>query len=422
MKTFALVSTLFLFSILIFPKDCFGQNKIFSDTNGEITWRSVSSNSARCMDVNSKGYIFAGTWGILISKDNGNNWIKKDLPNTNYEINTITIDKNDIIYTTTFDHKLFRSADDGMTWVQLFPDSAQSFTCVAVNLNDEIFVGTEYSGLYQVNKACDSLKVTGWNNAVEQLSISNNNDMFILSYQVYRSIDNSKNWILASAGLTNTGINAFAHNSLGHVFVGTAGDRGGVFRSINKGDQWIVSKYSFLTEMDSVVTSLACNSADEIFIGSFGKGISKLSSDGTNLISINKGLPQPLPIVLSFCFTPDGHLLTGTFSGIFKSEQVVTPIQNDINFNDELCSLDQNFPNPFDSKTVIQYSLSQEVFVRIDVLNLHGQLVETLLNKHQQPGVYQELLDASAFVPGIYFYRMRAGDIIITRKMQIKRK
>lgn len=373
------------------------------------------------MDVNSKGYIFAGTWGVFISKDNGNNWIRKDLPNTNYEINTITIDKKDIIYATTFDRKFFRSADDGMTWEQLFLDSAQTFTCVAVNPNDEIYVGTEYSGLYRVNETCDSLKATGWNASVERLSVSNNNDFFILSNLVYRSTD-TETWTLASSGLTNTGVNAFAHNSLGHVFAGTAaGDRGGVFKSINKGEQWSVSKYSFFTEMDSVVTSLASNSMDEIFIGSFGKGIFKLSSDGTFLMAVNNGLPQPLPIILSFCFTPDGHLLTGTSIGIFKSEQVLTSIKNNAFLRNELVTLEQNYPNPFGSKTVIRYSLSQEVFTRIDVLNIHGQLVETLSKKNQQPGVYQELWDASAFVPGIYFYRMMAGDIIITRKMQIER-
>ena len=113
--------------------------------------------------------------------------------------------------------------------------------------------------------------------------------MFILSNQVYRSTDNANIWIKASTGLINTGINAFIFNSLGHLYAGTAADNGGVFSTIDKGENWLVTKYSFYTESDSVVTSLACNSMNEVFIGSFGKGISKLSSDGTTVSPISPG-------------------------------------------------------------------------------------------------------------------------------------
>jgi hypothetical protein len=409
---------MFLFSISAQPKDNFSKNSNLSNVIDEITWKSVSYNSARCMAVNSKGYIIAGTWGALISKDNGNTWIRKELPNTNYEINTIAIDKKDNIYATTFDHKFYRSIDDGINWVQLFSDSTHFiFTCVAINSLDEIYVGTEYSGLFRLTNNRDSLKTTGWNSSVEKLSIRNDNVIFILSNQIYRSTDNAKNWANKSSGITNTGINAFAFNYLGHVYVGGAGDNGGVFSTIDSGEHWAVSKYSFKTEMDSVVTSLVSNSMNEVFIGSFGKGISKLNSDGTTLTAMNNGLPLSLPIIFSLCFTPDGHLLTGTMGGIYKSDQVVTSIHHDIAKENEICTVEQNYPNPFNAKTFIQYSLSLESQTKIDIINQNGQLVETLLNHNQQPGKYQITWDATQKVGGIYFYRIKAANNIITKKM-----
>ena len=171
MKTIVIIFSMLLISIHVQSKENTGKNSEKSGVLDEITWKSVSYNGARCMAVNSKGYVIAGTWGALISRDNGNNWTRKELPNTNWEINTIAIDSKDFIYATTFDHKFYRSIDDGLTWEQLFSDSTHiTFTCVAVNSLDEIYLGTEYLGLFRLTNNRDSLKITGWNNSVEKLT------------------------------------------------------------------------------------------------------------------------------------------------------------------------------------------------------------------------------------------------------------
>jgi hypothetical protein len=84
--------------------------------------------------------------------------------------------------------------------------------------------------------------------------------------------------------------------------------------------------------------------------------------------------------------------------------------------------LSQNYPNPFNPLTVIRYSLSRRSPVEITVFNLLGQEVKTLENSLQSAGVYETTWDGTnrtgeKVASGIYFYRIKAGDNVQTRKM-----
>lgn len=86
--------------------------------------------------------------------------------------------------------------------------------------------------------------------------------------------------------------------------------------------------------------------------------------------------------------------------------------------------LKANYPNPFNPQTTIAYDLEESSKVRLDVYNLKGQLVRTLVAEQQLPGRYQILFDAkdskgNSLSSGIYLYRFRAGDYSATRKMML---
>ena len=80
-------------------------------------------------------------------------------------------------------------------------------------------------------------------------------------------------------------------------------------------------------------------------------------------------------------------------------------------------SLSQNYPNPFNARTIISYSLTEQTDVRIDIYDILGRLVTTLVNTNQQAGKYQAQWDASGESSGVYFYRITAGDKTETRQM-----
>jgi hypothetical protein len=86
-------------------------------------------------------------------------------------------------------------------------------------------------------------------------------------------------------------------------------------------------------------------------------------------------------------------------------------------------SLGQNFPNPFNPSTSIQYAVSSRQFVTLKVYDVLGNEIETLVNEEKQPGIYEvEFNPASGkrkLTSGIYFYQLKAGSYIETKKMML---
>jgi hypothetical protein len=74
-----------------------------------------------------------------------------------------------------------------------------------------------------------------------------------------------------------------------------------------------------------------------------------------------------------------------------------------------------NYPNPFNSSTTIKYILPEPDHVRIDIYDLVGRKVQTLVNKEQQAGTHSLIFDASNLSSGVYFSRIQAGNEIETR-------
>ncbi len=82
----------------------------------------------------------------------------------------------------------------------------------------------------------------------------------------------------------------------------------------------------------------------------------------------------------------------------------------------------QNFPNPFNPETVIQYQLPERVEVSLKIFNALGQEVSTLVQETQEAGVYKVRWDGRdkkgvALSTGIYLFQLKAGEFSMTRKM-----
>ena len=80
-------------------------------------------------------------------------------------------------------------------------------------------------------------------------------------------------------------------------------------------------------------------------------------------------------------------------------------------------ALEQNFPNPFNPSTKINFSLPVEGFVTLDVYNSIGQKVATLVNETKTAGTYAVNFNASDLTSGIYFYKISSGNFSETKKM-----
>lgn len=80
-------------------------------------------------------------------------------------------------------------------------------------------------------------------------------------------------------------------------------------------------------------------------------------------------------------------------------------------------SLEQNYPNPFNPSTLIKYSIPQDQQVKLNVYNLLGENVMTLVNLFQKAGQHEVNFNASNLASGVYFYKLEAGTQVSIKKM-----
>lgn len=83
--------------------------------------------------------------------------------------------------------------------------------------------------------------------------------------------------------------------------------------------------------------------------------------------------------------------------------------------------LKQNFPNPFNPVTTIQYVVVSEQFVSLKVYDVNGREVATLVNQRKPAGLHRVAFEATNLPSGVYFYKLKAGEFVQVRKMALVR-
>ena len=107
-------------------------------------------------------------------------------------------------------------------------------------------------------------------------------------------------------------------------------------------------------------------------------------------------------------------LLQIDFNG--QTENIGT-LEIEIQNNPDHYSLEQNYPNPFNPITMIRYSLKDDSKVTLDVYDVLGNKVKSLVNSYQNAGIYEIIFDGSDISSGIYFYHLKAGQFTEIKKL-----
>lgn len=80
--------------------------------------------------------------------------------------------------------------------------------------------------------------------------------------------------------------------------------------------------------------------------------------------------------------------------------------------------LKQNYPNPFNAATTIEFHLPHPSQVSLEIFNLHGEKVATLLDRIKlMAGAHKINWQAEGLATGLYFYHWRANDLVETQKL-----
>ncbi len=110
------------------------------------------------------------------------------------------------------------------------------------------------------------------------------------------------------------------------------------------------------------------------------------------------------------------------YKGAWESlEAVLTSAGEDLDLADipDVFKLQQNYPNPFNSQTSIRFDLPVDSEVRLEVYNVVGQRIATLVDGPQPAGSHAVSFDATRLASGVYVYRIQAGSYVKTHKMTL---
>jgi hypothetical protein len=80
-------------------------------------------------------------------------------------------------------------------------------------------------------------------------------------------------------------------------------------------------------------------------------------------------------------------------------------------------ALDQNYPNPFNPSTTISFTLKDRGYVTLEIFNILGKRVATLVSDTLSPGAHSVVWKATGHASGTYFYRLEAGAVSVVKKL-----
>ena len=96
----------------------------------------------------------------------------------------------------------------------------------------------------------------------------------------------------------------------------------------------------------------------------------------------------------------------------------ITDIQNSSVIPEDF-SLSQSYPNPFNAAATIEFSIPVSEDVRLEIFNLLGQKVETIVDSKLNAGIHSVSWNADGCPSGVYFYKLTAGGFQETRRMTL---
>ena len=371
--------------------------------------------------------------GVYRSTDKGANWSESNNGLPTLFINKIVRD-GETIYLTTPGYGIYKSTDIGISWVRIgegFNDIS-NVKAIAVRGNN-LFVVKDGAVIKSSNGG------VSWDSVNTGLGSVDARSIFIIGNEVYTNIyDNGLyrssigniNWMNVSAGLStyyrNVRSMVASPNDSNKIYIGT--DEG-VYFSDNGGTSWAL----FNNGMDNNLVDYLIFVKNNIFagMGSGKGGVMTYSVSTSKWMFMNDGLPE-YPYVNAMTADSSNIYIANSNEDFIRYRPInqITAV-NDYKKNGVVNKflLSQNYPNPFNPTTTITYTIpkvvgvkfASAVTVQLKVFNALGKEVATLVNELETPGNYKVNFDASNLSSGIYYYQLKFGNFLETKKMILLR-
>jgi photosystem II stability/assembly factor-like uncharacterized protein len=369
----------------------FPDDTVWSSSDAALSMSWV--NQTHGWKINSIGTVFGTSYGVVIHQttDGGNTWQKNVLSTSPGEFGF-----------------LIQFADINNGWLLYFNFSTQAATFLKTTdggINWAPFNGAGIFYFVDANNGW-SFYGSGVNGAEPP-------------FKILRTTNGGTDWTEQFSDNTVGGYNAIFFSDLNNGWI--VGDAGKVLKTTNGGTSWNYVTNSGINsnERSKSVFFLDANTGWISSKDGNGNGIIQHTTDGgaswaTQSTPLNN--PQGGNSIFSIYFVDaQNGWLTADYGFICRYSGT-TGINDDNKLADEF-SLSQNYPNPFNPVSRIQYAISKEQFVQLKVYDVLGNEVAVLVNEEKPAGVYEVDFDASVLTSGIYFYQLKSGNYLETKKM-----
>lgn len=225
----------------------------------------------------------------------------------------------------------------------------------------------------------------------------------------YQTVDGGTSWTLTTLGFRSI---SFVDSIHGFALA----DSSHVFRTNNGGFSWFPV---FTSSLTSVFWTSCLSFADTSVGWIWGSAVYK-TTDGGSTWSPEDGIHGKVGWIDHGFYAENSQSAWAVAADgrIFKYGSLPTNVRTgDVQDHPRDFTLNQNFPNPFNSGTVISYALSKRSHVLLTVFNPLGQKVATLVDQIQNQGNQSIRFDASNLASGIYFCRLSTGESFIVKLM-----
>ena len=157
---------------------------------------------------------------------------------------------------------------------------------------------------------------------------------------------------------------------------------------------------------------------DHIFVGT-DLGVYYSLNGGGSWGYISNDLPM-IPVFDMKVHQTQRYLAIGTYGRsmyTFDLDQLLSINDQEISRLTKGYHLNQNYPNPFNPSTTISFSIPKTVNVNIEIYNSLGEKVENLVSGNLSTGSHKITWNANQHPSGTYYYRLKAGSFMETKKM-----
>jgi hypothetical protein len=367
--------------------------------------------------------------GLYYTTNNGDQWIRTNYQG--YDPNAIESINDSIFITGVDDIKV--SNDFGMTWY-ITADFGMYNTFYYDSLDQILYAGSNsiYNGISGIYTTSDfgydwellySFPMIAFNQWIYALCVTKTNHVILTFviyswpysslWKFYKSSDQGQTWEIIIEGhliyqiIEDTSLNVYALAS------------NGLMVSEDEGETWITRN---IPSSDFI----ASDYSGRIYIGN-NNGLTFSTDKGITWFNIpNSGLQLGINDIV---INENNRIYVATDHGVYfgEADSLVVSIKEIEPV--ETFTLSQNYPNPFNPSTKIKFTIpsvtlrqaQSDNWVTLKVYDILGNEIAILVNEEKQPGTYEVEFNPESSIKypasGIYFYQLKTGTYIETKKM-----